>query len=73
LESYYRVVKDRARAEENRNGSVSDETEAEILRVSSLLGSKYKMIAEPPVAGAPAAATGSETPEQKLRKKYNIE
>jgi hypothetical protein len=34
------------------------------------------MIAEPPVAGAPAAATGSETPEQKaarMRKKYNIE
>jgi hypothetical protein len=52
-ESYYRILKDKARYEENKNGSVSDETEAEMLRVSSLLGSKYKMIAEPP---APAAA-----------------
>jgi hypothetical protein len=80
LESYYRVVKDRARVEEDKDGLVSDETAAEIRRVSSLLGDKYKMIAEPPVAagnpqlGVPAA--GSETPEQKaarLRKKYNIE
>ena len=80
LESYYRVVKDRARVEEDKDGLVSDETAAEIRRVSSLLGDKYKMIAEPPVAagnpqlGVPAA--GSETPEQKaarLRKKYNID
>ena len=80
LEKRYRVLKDRARTEESRNGSVSDETEVEMLRVSLLLDEKYKMIAEPPVAagnpqlGVPAA--GSETPEQKaarLRKKYNIE
>lgn len=80
LEKRYRVLKDRARTEESRNGSVSDETEVEMLRVSLLLDEKYKMIAEPPVAagnpqlGVPAA--GSETPEQKaarLRKKYNID
>jgi hypothetical protein len=59
-ESYYRILKDKARYEENKNGSVSDETEAEMLRVSSLLGSKYKMIAEPP-APAAAAPVGVDT------------
>lgn len=91
LEKRYRVLKDRARTEESRNGSVSDETEVEMLRVSLLLDEKYKAIAEPPAVTTPvsvnagavlprsqrtpaaAPATAPETPEQKMRKKYNIE
>jgi hypothetical protein len=57
LESYYRVIKDRARVEENRDGDVSEATAAELLRTSALLGDKYKIIAEPPAT--PAGSTGS--------------
>lgn len=52
LESYYRTLKDRAAMEERDMGT-TPETAAEIRRVSSMLGDKYKAIAEPP---APAAA-----------------
>lgn len=61
LEKRYRVLKDRARTEESRNGSVSDETEVEMLRVSLLLDEKYKAIAEPPAAAAPIVPVGTGT------------
>jgi hypothetical protein len=51
LESYYRTLKDRAAMEERDMGT-TPETAAEIRRVSSLLGNKYKTIAEPPASAA---------------------
>jgi hypothetical protein len=77
LEKYYQTLKDRASMEAKAldgNGEALPETAAEIQRVSTLLGNKYKMIAEPPAspaqtqapsaAGArpPLAAAGAQTP-----------
>lgn len=58
LESYYRTLKDRAAMEEKDLSGVgiTPETAAEIRRVSAMLGDKYKMIAEPPVAEPTAPA-----------------
>ena len=86
LEKRYRVLKDRASMEEDDNGTMTPETAAELRRVSAMLDDKYKMIAEPFVEGTASAGAGAvlpssqkspaaapETPEQKMRKKYNIE
>jgi hypothetical protein len=77
LEKYYQTLKDRASMEAKAldgNGEALPETAAEIQRVSTLLGNKYKMIAEPPAspvltqtppaAGArpPLVAAGGEQP-----------
>lgn len=60
LEKYYQTLKDRASMEAKAldgNGEALPETAAEIQRVSTLLGNKYKMIAEPP-----ASPTSTQTP-----------
>ena len=53
LEKYYQTLKDRASMEAKAldgNGEALPGTAAEIQRVSTLLGNKYKMIAEPPAS-----------------------
>ena len=82
LEKYYQTLKDRASMEAlDGNGEALPETAAEIQRVSTLLGNKYKMIAEPPaspvltqqtpVAQPPPPANSAEA-KAALLKKYGL-
>ena len=84
LEKYYQTLKDRASMEAKAldgNGEALPETAAEIQRVSTLLGNKYKMIAEPPaspvltqqtpVAQPPPPANSAEA-KAALLKKYGL-
>ncbi len=63
LEKYYHVLKDRATAETNDlngGGTPSAETMAELKRVTSVLGDKYRAVAEPPMV--PATTPALNTP-----------
>lgn len=78
LEKYYQTLKDRASIEAKAldgNGEALPETAAEIQRVSTLLGNKYKMIAEPPASPVltqtPPAAGMQITPEMEANAKKN--
>ena len=80
-ENHYRMLLRQASEEEDNydlnNGKPLPETVAKIKVARAFLdnayGGQYLPQANPAGAGGPAAAAGSETPEQKMRKKYNIE
>lgn len=80
-ENYYRILKDRAAMEAKAldgTGEPSPETASEIRRVSTLLGAKYKAIAEPSPILAPATSpeapmpTTSEEAKASILKKLQI-
>lgn len=79
LEKYYQTLKDRASMEAKAldgNGEALPETAAEIQRVSTLLGNKYKMIAEPPASPVltqqPPPPANSAEAKAALLKKYGL-
>lgn len=79
LEKYYQTLKDRASMEAKAldgDGEALPQTAAEIQRVSTLLGNKYKMIAEPPASPTltqqPPPPANSAEAKAALLKKYGL-